>query len=167
MSLKFTSKNTLKRIFSRISEIFIKKSDIVDNVTSTDTDKPLSANQGKVLNESISTLNSNMKVSPKGLKHISQNIATSGSQTNTATLEEGGYLIFQTHPTGQKAVYFVTCMNGYAGTVIPIIADSQSTFSMDASCNLTVSFTKTGVSGESNFRWWHIVKMCGLGSLGV
>jgi len=27
------------------------KSDIVDNLTSTDTDKPLSANQGRVLNE--------------------------------------------------------------------------------------------------------------------
>ena len=108
-----------------------------------------------------------MKVSPKGLKHISQNIATSASQTNTDTLEEGGYLIFQTHPTGQKAVYFVACANGYTGTVIPIIADSQSTFSMDASCNLTISFTKTGVGGETNFRWWHIVKMCGLGNLGV
>ena len=115
----------------------------------------------------VSLLNSNSKVSPKGLKLISQNIATSASQTNTVTLEEGGYLIFQTHPTGQKAVYFVACMNGYASTVIPIIADSQSTFSMDASCNLTVSFTKTGVSGESNFRWWHIVKMCGLENLGV
>ena len=167
MSMKFTSKNTLTRIFERLNLIFVRKSDVVNNLSSTDTNKPLSANQGNVLNESISTLNSNSKVSPKGLKHISQNIATSASQTNTVTLEEGGYLIFQTHPTGQKAVYFVTCMNGYAGKVIPIIADTQSTFSMDASCNLTVSFTKTGVSGESNFRWWHIVKMCGLGSLGV
>lgn len=46
---------------------FVKKSDIVDNVTSTDTDKPLSANQGKSLQDqittntnSISTLNSNI-----------------------------------------------------------------------------------------------------------
>ena len=108
-----------------------------------------------------------MKVSPKGLKHISQNIAISGAQTNTVTLEEGGYLIFQTHPTGQKAVYFVTCMNGYTGKVIPIIADNQSAFSMDASCKLTVSFANTGVGDETNFRWWHIVKMCGLGGLGV
>lgn len=108
-----------------------------------------------------------MKVCPKELKHVSQNIAISGAQTDTIALESGGYLIFQTHPIGQKAVYFVACANGYAGTVIPIIADIQSTFSMDTSCNLTVSFTKTGVSGESNFRWWHIVKMCGAGELGV
>lgn len=31
---------------------FLEDSDIVDNLTSTDTDKPLSANQGKVLNDS-------------------------------------------------------------------------------------------------------------------
>ena len=45
----------------------IDKTDIVDTLTSTDTDKPLSANQGKVLkteldktNESISTVNANL-----------------------------------------------------------------------------------------------------------
>ena len=32
----------------------VAKTDIVDNLTSTDTDRPLSANQGKVLNEAIS-----------------------------------------------------------------------------------------------------------------
>ena len=30
---------------------YVKKTDIVDNLTSTDTDKPLSANQGKILND--------------------------------------------------------------------------------------------------------------------
>ena len=34
---------------------YVPKSDIVDNVTSTDTDKPLSANQGKVLKDDIDT----------------------------------------------------------------------------------------------------------------
>lgn len=32
---------------------YIEKSNIVDNLTSTDTDKPLSANQGKILNDKI------------------------------------------------------------------------------------------------------------------
>ena len=34
---------------------FIPKTDVVDNVTSTDTDKPLSAKQGKELNDKIAT----------------------------------------------------------------------------------------------------------------
>jgi len=38
----------------------INITDIIDNVTSTDTDKPLSANQGKLLNDNIQILNNNM-----------------------------------------------------------------------------------------------------------
>lgn len=56
MSMKFTSKNTLTRIFERLKLIFIKKSDIVDNLTSSDTDKPLSAKQGNILNTSVTSL---------------------------------------------------------------------------------------------------------------
>lgn len=56
MSLKFTSKNTLSRIFSRLSELFVKKNDIVNNLTSTDTDKPLNAKQGNTLNTSVTSL---------------------------------------------------------------------------------------------------------------
>lgn len=35
---------------------YVKKTDIVDNLTSTETDKPLSANQGRLLNSMIVTL---------------------------------------------------------------------------------------------------------------
>lgn len=104
---------------------------------------------------------------PKILRYLSQDIAISGARTDTITLENGGYLIIQTHPFGTKAVYFATCFREYAGTVVPLIADSQSTFSMDNSCNLTISFIKTGTGDESNYRWWNIVKMCGAGELGV
>lgn len=38
----------------------VNVSDIVDNLTSTDTNKPLSANQGKVLDEKITTANTNI-----------------------------------------------------------------------------------------------------------
>lgn len=41
-------------LLTKLSNIFSKKEDIKDNLTSTDTDKPLSANQGKVLNTAIS-----------------------------------------------------------------------------------------------------------------
>ena len=39
----------------------VKKTDIVDNLTSTDTDKPLSANQGKVLNDTINEIKTNFQ----------------------------------------------------------------------------------------------------------
>ena len=60
MSLKFTSKNTLKRIFTRLSEIFVKKTDIQDNLTSTDTDKPLSARMGVKLNGYVNNICSSL-----------------------------------------------------------------------------------------------------------
>lgn len=43
----------------------ITKAMIVDNLTSTDTDAPLSANQGKALNDSITTLNTTVSNIPK------------------------------------------------------------------------------------------------------
>ena len=60
MSMKFTSKNNLTRIFERLNLIFSKKTDIVDNLTSSDTDKPLSAKQGKVLKSGLDELTTNM-----------------------------------------------------------------------------------------------------------
>lgn len=56
MSMKFTSKNTLTRIFERLNLIFVRKSDVVNNLTSEDTDKLLSAKQGNILNDKINTL---------------------------------------------------------------------------------------------------------------
>lgn len=39
-----------------IIDTYVRKVDIVDDLTSTDSDKPLSANQGRILNDSISEL---------------------------------------------------------------------------------------------------------------
>lgn len=60
MSYKFTSKVTLTRIFERISLIFIKKADIIDNLNSTDVSKPLSSKQGNVINTKIDDLITDM-----------------------------------------------------------------------------------------------------------
>ena len=43
----------------------VNKTDIVDNLTSTDTDKPLSANQGKVLKDKVDTKANNSEVVKK------------------------------------------------------------------------------------------------------
>ena len=63
----------------------VSTSDIVDNLTSTDTDKPLSANQGKVLNEKIKFLDAdsvhfNLPLSTYGIENkIENNDFSSGS----------------------------------------------------------------------------------------
>lgn len=40
---------TITKVKTALENVFVKKTDITDNLTSTDTDKPLSANQGKLL----------------------------------------------------------------------------------------------------------------------
>ena len=40
---------TITKVKTALENVFVKKSDVKDNLTSTDTDKPLSANQGKEL----------------------------------------------------------------------------------------------------------------------
>ena len=46
-------------VINAVNELFndkVNSADVVDNLTSTDTDKPLSANQGKVLRDEVGTL---------------------------------------------------------------------------------------------------------------
>jgi prefoldin subunit 5 len=52
-----TSISTLTTSVNDLNTNVVLKSNVVDNTTSTDTEKPLSANQGKVLNDTISSLN--------------------------------------------------------------------------------------------------------------
>ena len=60
MTSSFSEK--LTKVKNALEHVFVKKTDIKNNLTSTDTDKPLSANQGKVLNDGKVD-----KVSGKGL----------------------------------------------------------------------------------------------------
>ena len=62
---------------------YVLKSDIVDNLTSTDTDKPLSANQGKVVNDKIVVLEDMLYE-----YEIFENIGS--GTTGTVTLPTGG-----------------------------------------------------------------------------
>ena len=48
--------NSVKSAYDSLNTLKVNVSDIVDNLTSTDTNKPLSANQGKELNEKIEAL---------------------------------------------------------------------------------------------------------------
>ena len=57
-----TLNETILKVKTALDNVFVKKTDIKNNLVSTDTDKPLSANQGKELND-----NKVDKVSGKGL----------------------------------------------------------------------------------------------------
>ena len=49
MTSDFSTK--IAKVKTALEAVFVKKSDITDNLTSTDTNKPLSAKQGKALND--------------------------------------------------------------------------------------------------------------------
>lgn len=64
------AENAIRYLLSKIGKLpdaedLVKKSDIVDNLSSTDTDKPLSAAQGKALNEKIDETSSALNASAK------------------------------------------------------------------------------------------------------
>lgn len=64
MTVKEKILDALNKFLAKIKNIFVAYNDVVDNCASTSTDLPLSANQGKVIQEKISELN--MKLLPKG-----------------------------------------------------------------------------------------------------
>lgn len=70
---------------------YLQKSNVVNNLTSTATNVPLSANQGRVLNESISTLNSNLvnSISP----YLYTNWVNGDTLSNTTWVEIMGNLV--------------------------------------------------------------------------
>lgn len=57
MTIKEFITETLNNFHSVISGIYQKKTDIINSLTSTDTTNPLSANQGKVLNDKLIEVN--------------------------------------------------------------------------------------------------------------
>ncbi len=57
---------------NNIKNTYTKKSDIVDNLTSTDTTKPLSANQGKVLKNLIDAINDLLESDDSSLNEIQE-----------------------------------------------------------------------------------------------
>lgn len=76
------------RLMSWITGLFVKKSDVVDNLTSQETQKPLSAAQGKVLEEHIQQSTANISTLKSGETTIG-NIICAGYNTGS-----GNYFAF-------------------------------------------------------------------------
>lgn len=98
----------------------LEDSDIVNNLTSSDTNKALSANQGKVLNKSISDLskhflideNIGLYTSGKAtLKHQSNSIL-SANVTMPTSINNADYLcLMSIHNVNGSAMYIGNSMN--------------------------------------------------------
>ena len=85
MTSDFSTKIT--KVKTALENVFVKKTDIKDNLTSTDTDKPLSAKQGKVLSELISGSNGGDTINDFYLDNTTEEIvldysAGSGNSNN-------------------------------------------------------------------------------------
>lgn len=76
---------------------FVLKTDVVNNLTSTATDVPLSAAQGKALNDSVSALTDN-KLNKSG--GTMTGILTAQANTNYATAQVRNVIISPNDPSG-------------------------------------------------------------------
>lgn len=98
----------------------LEDSDIVNNLTSSDTNKALSANQGKVLNKSISDLSKHFLIDENiglytsgktTLKHQSNSIL-SANVTMPTSINNTDYLCLMTiHNVNGSAMYIGNAMN--------------------------------------------------------
>jgi hypothetical protein len=62
LEIEYIKKSSLKSMVNKITALFSKKSDIVDNCVSSDVNRPLSANQGKQLQKQITDINNSISV---------------------------------------------------------------------------------------------------------
>lgn len=81
-------------------DAFTLKSEIVDNTNSTATNVPLSANQGNVLNQNISTISSSLQSTNQNLNQLQTTIndklsLTGGSLSGSLTLQPSASLTGQ------------------------------------------------------------------------
>ena len=77
-------------------DAFTLKSEIVDNTSSTATDAPLSANQGNILNQNITSLNQDIASLNQDTSNLSSNISDAFSQINTLSSQIGNLSNLQT-----------------------------------------------------------------------
>ena len=164
-----------RSLIDNVTTSKVSVSDIIDNLTSTSTNKPLSANQGRVLNTSITTLTTKLNnhidslsnVENKSSETIRSEITkknvidalgytpgTSSSEPITYTLSKSGSKIILTSSEGTETSVTDSDTNTTysAGTGISL---SGTTFSnagvrsiSSGSTNGTISVNTNGTSAE-------------------
>ena len=69
---------------------FVLKTDVINNLTSTSTNVPLSAAQGKTLNDSLTTANTNISTLQSDVSTANTNISTLQSDVSNKLNQSGG-----------------------------------------------------------------------------
>ena len=102
--------NIVEEVLGSGTGNILRSADVIDNLTTTSTDKPLSANQGKILNESVKQVSSGVSSNSQEIEQISQDLQSlSNAITNlqpnfsygTEDLEAG------VSPLDTGKIYFV------------------------------------------------------------
>lgn len=109
----------------------LAKGDVVNNLTSTATDLPLSANQGKTLNDGITAINNNKNTFSTLLSYVPENIVSAiessftGATTynmfqgQTSNGSEFGWIGFKHGTSGPcEALLFSKAFSSWGGVVI-------------------------------------------------
>ena len=105
----------------------VDKTDIVDNLTSTDTGKPLSANQGKVLKDSIPT---NKEVLDKLSENDDGELVYNGKVINTSMYISEETSEYNTNSNDNVTLYFTILGNKMTIFVIQRPSDDGKTISI-------------------------------------
>lgn len=119
MSKPYSGENTLTYLITLIQNALkglIPKSDIVNNLTSTDTDKPLSAAQGKALAEQISNAGGG------DMTKAVYDANDDGTVDNAAALEGHPASYFST-PASVEAQ--ITAQKGQPNGIVPLQEDKK------------------------------------------
>lgn len=111
MDIKYAGKVTIPHLIESIKSLFVKKEDIVDNLISTDTTAPLSANQGYILNERIDTTNELLE--SKAEETIAVTIDENGESSHSsyeifAHVNEGGNVVLDHAAYGRMHIQGLT-----------------------------------------------------------
>ena len=100
-SIKDIIKESLTNFANSIKETYTKKNDIIDNLNSTDSTKPLSANMGKSLDSkissnssSISNLSSRVSSNESNINNVQSSLNTLNSNLNNCTLPNGRSIFY-------------------------------------------------------------------------
>ena len=127
---------------------YLTPEDVVDNLTSTATDKPLSANQGRVLNENIPAVDDNLTststthaLSANQGRVLNEKIKTLGMSNKTVSVSsvaaQSGYSSYTSIPNG--AIGVSAFINNTKLAVSAYISGSYCYYSV---CNVSTSSQK-------------------------
>lgn len=152
-------------IDSAFFQAVLKSSDVINNLTSSATNKPLSANQGKVLKELIDSLSNQVKNIPAGM-------FVDDETGNTNFVDANGNILLQLSSSGanikklnicnsngevvgsidKNLIDFISSLSGLEGIVENLIINSDgNTYFADRRGNIAFSIDNNGVINFKSF----------------